>query len=110
MPKYLGLARDAHDWSAMTEAELERVMQRYMDWDEQVRASGRTVEGGQIGEASVVLRAGTGPIDGPYAESKEHLGGFAIIEAADFDEAVQVFGTHPQLEFGSIEVRPYEEL
>ncbi len=43
--------------------------------------------------------------DGPYVESKEHLGGFFVIEAADMDEAVAIARREPMARYGSIEVR-----
>jgi hypothetical protein len=48
--------------------------------------------------------------DGPFAETKEALGGFYLIEARDLDEAIEVAGRIPAARFGSIEVRPIWEL
>lgn len=45
--------------------------------------------------------------DGPYAETKEQMCGFDIIECADLDEAVEVAAKHPMARFGMIEVRPF---
>jgi hypothetical protein len=45
--------------------------------------------------------------DGPYAETKEQMGGFDIIECADLDEAIEVASKHPVARFGMIEVRPF---
>jgi hypothetical protein len=45
-------------------------------------------------------------IDGPFAETKEHLGGFILIDAANMDEAVDLAAKIPMANFGSIEVRP----
>lgn len=47
--------------------------------------------------------------DGPFAETKETLGGFFLIEAQNLDEAVQIASRWPSARFGSIEVRPIEE-
>jgi hypothetical protein len=47
--------------------------------------------------------------DGPFAETKETLGGFFLIEASDLNEAIQVAAKWPSARFGSIEVRPIEE-
>jgi hypothetical protein len=47
--------------------------------------------------------------DGPFAETKEQIAGFDIIECADLDEAVDVASRHPMARFGSIEVRPFWE-
>lgn len=48
--------------------------------------------------------------DGPFAETKEHLGGFYIIEAADLDEAVSWAARIPGAQFGSVEIRPIWEM
>jgi hypothetical protein len=47
--------------------------------------------------------------DGPFAETKEQLGGFFLIEASDFNEAIEVAAKWPSARIGSIEVRPIEE-
>jgi hypothetical protein len=47
--------------------------------------------------------------DGPFAETKEQIGGFDIVECADLDEAIEVATKHPVAPFGSIEVRPFWE-
>jgi hypothetical protein len=48
-------------------------------------------------------------LDGPYAETKEQLGGFFLIEAKDMNEAIEVASRWPSARLGSIEVRPIEE-
>jgi hypothetical protein len=47
--------------------------------------------------------------DGPFAETKEQIGGFDLIECRDLDEAIEVASTHPAAKFGTIEVRPLWE-
>lgn len=47
--------------------------------------------------------------DGPFAETKEQIGGFFLIEARDFNEAIQIAAKWPSARIGSIEVRPIEE-
>jgi hypothetical protein len=47
--------------------------------------------------------------DGPFAETKEQIGGFDIVECADLAEAIEVAASHPVARFGSIEVRPFWE-
>ena len=54
-------------------------------------------------------RRGGAALDGPFAESKEQMGGFDLIECADLDEAIEVASKHPVAEFGVIEVRPIWE-
>jgi hypothetical protein len=48
--------------------------------------------------------------DGPFAETREQIGGFCIVECADLDEAVEVASKHPAATYGSIEVRPIRNL
>jgi hypothetical protein len=45
--------------------------------------------------------------DGPFAETKEQIGGYDVIECADLDEAIEVAAKHPVAKFGTIEVRPF---
>jgi hypothetical protein len=60
--------------------------------------------------ATVRVRSGTlSVVDGPFAETKEQLGGFFLIEARDLKEAIQVASRWPSARLGSIEVRPIEE-
>src|SRR5262245_60216095 len=61
--------------------------------------------------ATVRVRSGTlSVMDGPYAESKEQLGGFFLIEAKDRDQAIELASRWPSARLGSIEVRPVEEV
>lgn len=48
--------------------------------------------------------------DGPFAETKEQLGGFFLIQARDFNEAIQVASKFPSVRYGSMEVRPVKEM
>ncbi|MBE3014144.1 transcription initiation protein [Microbispora sp. NEAU-D428] len=48
--------------------------------------------------------------DGPFAETKEQLGGFCLIECADLDEAIEIAAAHPAAAYGTIEIRPLIEL
>ena len=60
--------------------------------------------------ATVRVRDGkTAVTDGPFAETKEQIGGFFLIEAADFDEALKIAEKWPSAKLGTIEVRPLEE-
>jgi hypothetical protein len=47
--------------------------------------------------------------DGPFAETKEHIGGFDVLECENLDEAIEVAAKHPVARFGTIEVRPFLE-
>ncbi|KRB50213.1 hypothetical protein ASE04_16765 [Rhizobium sp. Root708] len=60
-------------------------------------------------ESATTLRLKSGKVtatDGPFAEIKEHLGGFVVIEAADMEQAREVVATFPILKYASVEIRP----
>ena len=81
-------------------------------WLNDLQARGKWVTGDQLAPPrrarSVRVRDGKRLVtDGPFAETKELVGGFDIIEAASLDEAVEIAGRHPVAEVGTIEVRPF---
>ena len=81
-------------------------------WLNDLQARGKWVTGDQLAPPrrarSVRVRDGKKLVtDGPFAETKELVGGFDIIEAASLDEAVEIAGGHPVAEVGTIEVRPF---
>ena len=80
-------------------------------WLDDLRARGAWTIGDQLAPPrrarTVRLRDGHRMVtDGPFAETKEAVGGFDLIEAASFDEAVEIAAGHPIAAFGAIEVRP----
>lgn len=84
-------------------------------YDEQVRSSGHALaaEALQPVHTATTVRIRNGKTtvtDGPFAETKEQLAGFWLIEASDLDEAIQVAAGIPAARVGSIEVRPIREL
>jgi hypothetical protein len=81
-------------------------------WVEEMDGRGVRVQGEQLRPVSdattVRMRAGELLIsDGPFAETKEQIAGFDIIDCTDLDEAIEVASKHPVARFGSIEVRPF---
>jgi hypothetical protein len=87
---------------------------RFRAWSEEIGRRGVLRGGARIrpsGDATTV-RVRDGEVllsDGPFAESKEQMGGYGLIECADLDEAIEVVSKHPVAEFGVIEVRPIWE-
>jgi hypothetical protein len=80
-----------------------------------LRKSGRLIHTNALQSArtaaTVRIRGGErSVVDGPYAETKEQLGGFFLIEAKDMNEAIEVASGWPSARLGSIEVRPIEEM
>jgi hypothetical protein len=81
-------------------------------WVEEMDGRGVRVDGHELAsvEDATTLRLHGGQVvlaDGPFAETKEHIAGYDILECATIDEAVEVAARHPVARFGSIEVRPF---
>jgi hypothetical protein len=98
-----------------TPAEQEAVHQEYMELDRSIASAGQKLGGEALQPTAtattVQVRDGrTLTTDGPFAETREQLGGFYLIEAADLDEAIAVAARIPTARVGSIEVRPVWEV
>lgn len=117
--KYLCLAYyDPEKFGAMSEAARDALVRQCPEHDRALRDTGRLVFQASLGDgrASVALRPGEGRpsiTDGPFAETKEQVGGFFLIEAEDLDEAIRTAAKHPAARIGGevgwgIEVRPIE--
>jgi hypothetical protein len=98
-------------WTRLSEAEQQKVMRDYRQFTEQVKASRNYIAGAQLQPAttarSVRVRDGKRLLtDGPFAETREQLGGYYLIEAKDLDEAIAIAARVPSAAMGTIEVRP----
>jgi hypothetical protein len=83
-------------------------------WLEEVQRSGVRRDGSRLrpvsDATSVRLRGGEVVLsDGPFAETKEQIAGYDVIECEDLDEAIEVASNHPVAKYGTIEVRPFWE-
>ena len=95
----------------MPQAEAERHYEEYAEFTESIRRSGHYVSSNRLtpSDTAVTVRVRNGRVsttDGPFAETKEQFGGYYIIEARDFDEAVQIAARIPGARRGCVEVRP----
>ncbi len=110
--RYLCLIYDQESqWATMTKAEATALTGEYFQFTAELRASGRYVasEALQPTHTATTVRVRNGSVsttDGPFAETKEQLGGFYLIEAKDLNEALQVASRIPSARIGSVEVRP----
>ncbi len=109
--KYMLLicAEENAELNAEEQAEIEPAMDA---WLKDVDGRGARLLGSQLRPVSdattVRMRGGDVLVaDGPFAETKEQIAGFDVIECADLDEAIDVASRHPVARFGSIEVRPF---
>jgi hypothetical protein len=110
--KYLCLIYDDEKQMAgMSKSEGDAFMGEYFAFTEGVRESGHYVAGEALHPVSTAttVRVRNGQVsttDGPFAETKEQLGGFYLVEARDLNDAIQVAARIPSARTGSIEVRP----
>jgi hypothetical protein len=98
----------------MTEEEMQESWRQIQALNEEIRAAGAWVFGGALHEpdTATTVRMSEGEVvttDGPYSESKEHLGGFYIIEAADLDAALAWASKTTAAVGRPIEVRPFRD-
>jgi hypothetical protein len=113
--KYLCLIYDEEKtFATMPKAEMDAVMGEYFGFTEAIKKSGHYVAGEALQPVNtattVRIRNGkTSTTDGPFAETKEQLGGFYMINARDLNDAIQVASRIPSARYGSIEVRPVQE-
>ena len=99
------------DGKKMSAAEQGQIYQEYMTFTENLSKSGKNKGGNALDGTStattVRVRNGkTAVTDGPFAETKEQLGGYYLVEAKDLDEAISIAAKIPGAKYGSIEVRP----
>ena len=106
--KYICLGYyDKAKFDVLTEAERNAQFDACFEYDDHLRANGHFAggEGLQPPETALTISWKNGKVattDGPYAETKEQLGGILILEARDMNHAVQLIAQHPALKYGSI--------
>ena len=98
----------------MSEADAEKHYRDYFEFTEAIRRGGHFIGCNRLlpPEAATTVRVRKGKIsttDGPYAETKEQLGGYYVIEAKDLDDAILVASKIPGAWHGCVEVRPIAE-
>jgi hypothetical protein len=102
---------DAKQMNELSKAEKEALDRDSLEYDEELERGGHKVTARALAEpgAAMSVRSRGGKAattDGPFVETKEHLGGFILIEAKDMNEAVRIAAKIPVGRFGGIEVRP----
>ena len=96
---------------SMPDQEKHAIFRQYGEFTQSLRNSGAFVAGDPLQRANTATtvrdkNGRTVTTDGPFAETKEQLGGFYLIEARDLNEAIQVAAKIPSARIGSVEVRP----
>ena len=102
----------ANTWmERFPEAEAAAHFEEYREFTEGIKASGHLLGANRLQppESAVTVRVRQGRVsttDGPYAETKEQLGGYYLIEARDLNEAIQIAARIPGARYGCVEIRP----
>jgi hypothetical protein len=114
--KYMLLIyHEEQDWNRHTEAERQQIYGEYRQLIQELQSNGKYLVGDELQPAatanSVRVRNGRQLVtDGPFAETREQLGGFFLIEANDLDEANSIAARIPSARSGTVEVRPVVEM
>lgn len=114
--KYICLGYyDEKRWETLPESEQNELMDECFAYDDVLRANGHFAGGEALKSArnATTLRWKDGKVavtDGPYAETKEQLGGILVLEARDLNHAIQLMSKHPGVKAGPFEIRPVEDL
>ena len=112
--KYLCLIYETESiYATMSKEDMGTMMAEYNTFTLEVKASGQYIAGEALKpvQTATTVRIRNGKLsmtDGPFAETKEQLGGFYMVEAKDLNDAVSIAGRIPGAKTGSIEVRPIQ--
>jgi hypothetical protein len=103
------------DWNALSDETRGAMYKEYFEFTDSIRQSGHYKGGNPLQPVAtattVRVRDGkTVTTDGPFAETREQLGGYYLIQAADLDEAIGIAARIPGARMGSIEVRPIQKM
>lgn len=109
----LGYIEDGK-WEAMSQTERDATMEECFAYDDVLRKKGHFVGGEALRSArnAKTLRFKNGKVnvtDGPYAETREQLGGILLLEARDLEHAVEIMARHPGVKAGPFEIRPADK-
>ena len=114
--KYMLLIHDEEQaWGKMSQAEQQRIYSEYGQFTQEIESSGHHLASSQLQPTStatsVRIRDGKRLVtDGPFAETREQLGGYYLVQAKDLDEAIELAARIPSARMGTIEVRPVVEM
>jgi hypothetical protein len=114
MKYMLMICRDEQVWDTLSTAERQHIYAETAELSEELRARGQYLGGFPLhpssAATSVRVRDGKRLVtDGPFAETREHLGGYMIIDVEDLDEAIAIAARIPLARTSTVEVRPVRE-
>ena len=110
MPKYMLLLHDdPGGFMSLSPEDMQKAIEKYLAWGDRLRAEGVILDGNKLtDEPGKVVRRADGRVhttDGPHTESKEVFGGYYVVQADSYDDAVARVSDCPHLDFGAIEIR-----
>jgi hypothetical protein len=114
--KYICLGYlDTKQWETLSTSEQTDMIDACFVYDDELRKNGHFAGGEALQgpHNATTLRWKNGKVvitDGPYAETKEQLGGILVLEARDLSHAIQLMSRHPGVKMGPFEIRPAEDL
>lgn len=105
---------DEKQWESVPGSEQAAMMEECFAYDDVLRKNGHFIGGEALQSArdARTLRYENGKVtvtDGPYAETKEQLGGILLLEARDLNHAIELMSKHPGVKVGPFEIRPADE-
>ena len=115
MQYLLLIYEDEKVWNTLSEAERGKIYGEYMTFTSDIKKSGHWIGGNPLQpvHTATTVRVRDGKMsttDGPFAETREQLGGYYLVEAKDLDEATAIAARIPIARIGSIEVRPIDPM
>ena len=105
MPSYLVLLQeDPKSWTKYTPEQMGQVLEKYMAWGAKMQKSKRLEDGRKLADegGKVVTKGSKGLriVDGPFAETKDVIGGYYLLRADSYDQCVELLQDHPHLDYG----------
>lgn len=105
---------DESKFAQVSPVEAQKMMEECFAYDDELRRGGHFIGGEALDSArnAVTLRMKNGEVeatDGPFAETKETLGGILLLEARDLNHAIALMSKHPGVKMGPFEIRPANE-
>ena len=114
MESYLLLLHGRDKYAVLSPEEIQAVLGRYRAWGQKLREAGRILGSNKLEDGTGrVLRGRNGDMritDGPYAETKDVLGGYFLVSAESYEDAVKLSSECPHLDFGAIEIRRIQQV
>ncbi|HEY2158609.1 MAG TPA: YciI family protein [Isosphaeraceae bacterium] len=110
MPQFMLILSGApNDMDGLSPTEIQAILEKYNAWTGKLAAAGKLVAGNKLtddgGKALSLKGDRLTAVDGPYSETKEIVGGYFVVKAADYDEAIKLASDCPHLPMGPITVR-----